>query len=74
MNDTDAIRKHLHALGDGPVIAIGDYNATWDQARFRGNPCATGTPTPVNRLVRASCRRTRPTARLGNRPVVAMTM
>jgi len=71
VEDTDTITDYLHKLGDGPVIAAGDYNATWDQARFRrilrdgysdaGEQAGSGyLPTyPTN-------------GRLGNRPVVGI--
>ncbi|HMS77074.1 endonuclease/exonuclease/phosphatase family protein [Gordonia sp. (in: high G+C Gram-positive bacteria)] len=71
VNDTDAIRKHLHALGDGPVIAIGDYNATWDQARFRG--ILRNGYADAGEQAGSGFLPTYPTnGRLGNRPVVAI--
>ncbi len=35
--EQDRVREVLHALPDGPVIAAGDFNATWDHALFRRN-------------------------------------
>lgn len=34
-NDIDQLRTFLHALPPGRIIAAGDFNATWDQARYR---------------------------------------
>ena len=71
VHDTDTIKAYLHELGDGPVIAAGDYNATWDQARFRGflrhGFADAGEQSGSGFLP------TYPTnGRLGNRPVVAI--
>ncbi|MGV9826146.1 MULTISPECIES: endonuclease/exonuclease/phosphatase family protein [unclassified Gordonia (in: high G+C Gram-positive bacteria)] len=35
LDDFGSVRDYLRSLPPGPAIAAGDYNATWDQARFR---------------------------------------
>lgn len=34
-DESSTVRKHLAAAPRGPVIAAGDYNATWDHKHFR---------------------------------------
>ncbi|WP_232017108.1 endonuclease/exonuclease/phosphatase family protein [Gordonia insulae] len=69
-DDIDSIRDHLSGLPPGPAIAAGDFNATWDQARYRAllqNGFADATDQAGAGFVA-----TWPTDRPGGAPVIAI--
>ena len=35
LREIDLLKNHLHALPRGRVIAVGDFNGTWDQVQYR---------------------------------------
>lgn len=71
LRDMDILQRYLHALPDGPVIAVGDYNATWDQVRLRH--MLTDGYGDAAEQAGAGFLPTYPTDRLGgNRPVIGI--
>lgn len=69
--DMDTLAEHFEQLPPGRVIAIGDYNSTWNHAKYRNlltNGLVDGTD-----LAGAGFLPSYPTdKRIGNRPLVAI--
>ncbi|WP_439029261.1 endonuclease/exonuclease/phosphatase family protein [Gordonia terrae] len=69
--DMDTLAAHFEQLPQGRVIAVGDYNSTWNHAKYRNlltNGLVDGTD-----VAGAGFLPSYPTdSRLGNRPLVAI--
>lgn len=69
--DMDTLAAYFASLAPGPVIALGDYNSTWNHAKYRRlltNGLVDGAD-----VAGAGFKPTFPTdSRIGNRPLVAI--
>ncbi|MEE4023243.1 endonuclease/exonuclease/phosphatase family protein [Gordonia sp. PKS22-38] len=69
-DDLAAIDRHLTSVPQGPIIAAGDFNATWDHIRYRG--LLDQGLVDATDQAGAGFSPTYPTDRPGGRPVIAI--
>ena len=70
IKDLGVLRGHFEGLPPGPMIAIGDFNATWDHKHYRD--LLTDGREDATDQAGAGWLPTYPTDRIGKRPVVAI--
>lgn len=70
IRDMEILRDYLRDVPPGPVIVAGDFNATWDQVRFR-NLLENGFADAAAQAG-AGFRPTYPTDKIGGWPLVAI--
>ncbi len=70
VKDTGVLRRHLQELPRVRVIAVGDFNATWDHEHYR--ELLTGGIEDATDQSGAGWLPTYPTDRIGARPLVAI--
>lgn len=70
IKDLKALRGHIEKLPPGPMIAIGDFNATWDHKHYRD--LLAGGIEDATDQAGGGWLPTYPTDKIGHRPVVAI--
>lgn len=68
--DLELLGEHLRSLPPGPLIAAGDFNATWDHVRYRD--LLQNGIVDATEQAGAGFLPTYPTDRVGGRPVIAI--